>query len=43
MDMSSVPELKKFIKPSITVELNGHKVGIIGYLTTETPVSDKTV
>ena len=43
MDMSSVPELKEFIKPSITVELNGHKIGIIGYLTTETPVSDKTV
>ena len=39
MDMSEVPEMKKYIKPSIVVEKNGRKIGIIGYITTETPVS----
>ena len=39
MDMSEVPEMKNYIKPSYDVERNGRKIGIIGYITTETPVS----
>ena len=40
-DLSDLPELKNFISPSITVELNGHKIGIIGFILPEVTVSRK--
>ena len=39
MDLTYVPKLKEFIKPSIIVNRSGYKIGIIGYVTTDTPVS----
>jgi len=33
-----VPELDKFLLPSKVFTFNGTKVGVVGYLTTETPV-----
>ena len=38
MDMSDAPELKRYIKPSVVIERGGRKIGIIGYVTTDTPV-----
>ena len=38
MDMTDAPELKRYIKPSIVIERGGRKIGIIGYVTTDTPV-----
>ena len=40
-DLSDLPELKDFIDPSITVELNGRKIGIIGFVLPEVIVSRK--
>ena len=31
-------ELGQYISPSAIVERDGHKIGIIGYVTTKTPV-----
>ena len=41
IDHGEAPELNgdQHIVPSITVEMEGTKVGIIGYVTTRTPVS----
>ena len=42
IDDSELPEDQKittYVNKSITVELKGKKIGIIGYVTTETPVS----
>lgn len=36
LDFTAVPQLSKYIQPSIVVERNGRKIGIIGYLTPET-------
>ena len=38
MDMTDAPELKRYIKPSVVIESGGRKIGIIGYVTTDTPV-----
>jgi hypothetical protein len=38
MDVSEVPSLQGLIRPSVVVERGGRKIGIIGYLTTDTPV-----
>ena len=38
MDMTDAPELKSYIKPSVVIERGGRKIGIIGYVTTDTPV-----
>ena len=38
MDMTDAPELKSYIKPSVVIESGGRKIGIIGYVTTDTPV-----
>ena len=42
IDDSELPEdqqITKNVTKSVTVELNEKKIGIIGYVTTETPVS----
>ena len=42
IDDSELPEdekITKYVNKSITVELKGKKIGIIGYVTTDTPVS----
>ena len=38
LDFSEEPELKEYILPSVVVEKSDRKIGIIGFLTTETPV-----
>ena len=38
-DASGVPELAEYIKKSAIFEKSGHKIGVIGYTTTDTPVS----
>ena len=38
MDMTDAPELKSYIKPSVVIERGGRKIGIIGYVTTDTLV-----
>ena len=38
MDMTDAPELKSYIIPSVVIEIGGRKIGIIGYVTTDTPV-----
>merc|ERR1711963_294475 len=35
--MTDAPELKRYIKPSVVIERGGRKIGIIGYVTTDTP------
>ena len=42
LDDSELPDNKKlspFIEKSKVVEVNGRKIGLIGYVTTDTPVS----
>ena len=39
MDMTDAPQLKSYIKPSVVIERGGRKIGIIGYVTTDTPAS----
>ena len=42
IDDSELPEdqkITKYVKKSVTVELKGKKIGIIGYVTTDTTVS----
>ena len=41
MDVSKVPAMKDLVPPSVTVTVGGRKIGIIGYVTTDTPVSSK--
>ena len=38
INLTNVPEMQQYIKPSVKVERSGHTIGIIGYLTTETVV-----
>lgn len=38
LNLTSEPDLKKFILPSLVFTLNDTKVGVVGYLTTDTPV-----
>jgi len=37
IDASEVPVIDGLFAPSVILDVNGHKVGIIGYTTTETP------
>ncbi len=41
IDASEEPTLAGLIPKSVTVELSGRKVGIIGYVTSDTPVREK--
>jgi len=38
MDVSNVPAMQGLVQPSIVVERDGVKIGLIGYLTPETSV-----
>ena len=38
-DFGSYPKLQNLIKPYVTKEVGGRKIGIIGFLTTDTGVS----
>ena len=38
-DFGSYPELQILIKPYVTKEVGGRRIGIIGFLTTDTGVS----
>lgn len=38
LNLTAEPELNKFVLPSLVLTLNNTKVGIVGYLTTDTPV-----
>lgn len=38
LNTTAEPSLNEFLLPSYTFTLNGTKVGIVGYLTTDTPV-----
>jgi len=39
LNTTAEPELDKFLLPSKVFMLNNTKVGIVGYLTTDTPVN----
>lgn len=39
LNMTLEPDLNKLVLPSLVLTINNTKVGIVGYLTTETPVS----
>lgn len=39
LNMTSEPDLNKYVLPSYTFTLNNTKVGVVGYLTTDTPVT----
>ena len=46
LDDSELPDNKKlspFIEKSKVVEVNGRKIGLIGYVTTDTPVSTYSI
>jgi len=38
LNTTAVPKLDKHLLPSLVFTINGTKVGIVGYLTTDTPV-----
>lgn len=38
LNLTAEPDLNKFVFPSLVFTLNHTKVGIVGYLTTDTPV-----
>lgn len=41
LDLSDAPEMRPHVKPSVVLDVNGTRVGIIGYLTPETATLGK--